>query len=63
MKDAEPDVAGYLNELAEKTGASVATVADGHVIMFTSAMLENLLERSKESGKVIVFIKRPDATN
>jgi hypothetical protein len=43
-------------------GVATYKVSDGEVFVFTTALLEKLLEQSRGRGKVIVFVKaRPQA--
>lgn len=60
MSDDTGAAADFLNELAEKNGVACATVDDGHVLIFKTETLERLLESSRKSGKVVVFVKRQD---
>lgn len=60
MSTKSEDCADFLNELAERNGVACSTVSDGHVLVFTEKALESLLERARENGKVVVFVKRND---
>lgn len=46
----------------KQQGVASYKVDDGEVFVFSTAMLEKMLETSREQGKVIVFVKtRPGA--
>lgn len=60
VDDSKDDIAGFMNELVQRQGVACTTTDDGHVIMFSTATLEGLLEKSKASGKAVIFIKRQD---
>lgn len=46
----------------QQQGLASYKVDDGEVFVFTTAILEKMLETSRKEGKVIVFIKtRPGA--
>lgn len=59
------DCGRFLVELAEKHGVACSTVKDGHVLIFTKAHLQMLMEKIESSGhdKCIVFVKRPSISN
>jgi len=52
----------YLLELADAEGIACSTVADGHVLIFTRRIVENMLAKMNESNaeRTIVFVKRHD---
>lgn len=46
----------------ESQGVASYKATDGEVFVFTTAILEKMLETSRKEGKVIVFVKtRPGA--
>lgn len=49
----------FFMELADKTGVAVAKVTDGHVLIFTRAHIQGLLDACDKSGenKVVVFVQ------
>jgi len=62
MKDEEldgTDVMSIIDAQLMSQGISVIKVSNGHVYTFTTRLLEQLLEKSKNSNeqKVIVFVK------
>jgi hypothetical protein len=46
-------------ELADKTGVAVVKVKDGHVLVFTKAHIQGMLDEMEKSGqeKCLVFVK------
>jgi hypothetical protein len=46
----------------ETQGVASYKVSDGEVFVFTSALLEKLLEKSREQGRVVVFVKTRPTT-
>ena len=54
---------GYDIEMQiENQGVASYKVDDGEVFVFTTKLLEKMLEQSKAEGKIIVFVKtRPGA--
>lgn len=52
------DLPDYIDAQLSIHGVSCITVQDGHVLTFTTATLERLLERSREAGRVVVFVQR-----
>jgi hypothetical protein len=54
----EADIGEMVMEQVKDQGVGVVQVSDGHVLVFTTAILEKLLARSIEGeGKVMVFVK------
>ena len=51
------DVVELLETQVESQGVACLTVSDGHVMMFPLETLERLVERAREKGKAIIFIK------
>jgi hypothetical protein len=59
------DGVDFLMKTAETQGVTVASVSDGHVMVFTRAHLEMFLAQIEKSGqdKLVVFIKQPTFDN
>jgi len=55
MKDS--DLSSYVDALTTVQGATVLTVDDGWVMIFTKERLIELLEKANDSDKVMIFIK------
>ncbi len=52
----------YFATLAETQGVAVSSVKDGHVLMFKTSWLKQLLEGLEKSGqeKCLILIKQPE---
>lgn len=55
--DNDLNPAEYAIELAKHQGVSVASVSDGWIFSFTAETLQALLDKAKETGMAIVFVK------
>ena len=56
---------GLIDDIAvqlEQQGVASYKVGDGEVFMFTTAILEKMLEQSRAQGKVVVFVKTRPST-
>jgi hypothetical protein len=47
-----------LKHSVETTGAGVVTVSEGHILMFSRAKLQDMLD-STDSDTILIFLKRP----
>lgn len=50
-------IAEVIDDQIDAQGAAVFTVKDGHVIVFTAAVLEKLADAARENGKAVVFVR------
>lgn len=52
----------YFATLAQTQGVAVSTVKDGHLMMFKTSWLKQLLESLEKSkqDKCLIFLKQPD---
>ncbi len=54
------DASEFLLATAEINGVACATVADGHVLIFKRAKLEEILRSvGDEEQQIVIFVKRP----
>jgi hypothetical protein len=61
MTDKEnKDALEYLLKLAETNGVACSTVDDGHMLLFTRAWFEAILEKYPDNKDFLIFVKRPD---
>ncbi len=51
------DLSELVEAQIESQGVSCLSATDGHVLTFTLELLERLVARARESGRVIVFVK------
>lgn len=63
--DANKKAIDHFMELANKTGVAVAKVTDGHVLIFTQAHIQGMLDQCIKSGegKIVVFVQDYKARN
>jgi len=54
------DEADFLSELCQRQGVSVATVKDGHVLMFKRSYLQEIIDKNSDQENLVIFIKRSD---
>jgi hypothetical protein len=55
--DLTDDALATIESALEQRGMSTALVKDGYVLVFTSGKLEELLSKSRESGRAVIFIQ------
>ncbi len=53
----DADISDLMEAQLQHQGVGCVRVSDGHVFTFTSATLEAMVEKARESGKVIVFVR------
>jgi len=53
----------FLLKLLETQGAAASTVKDGHIILFTRKMIQEMLDKNPAQEKFIIFIKQPGFEN
>jgi hypothetical protein len=53
----------FLLKLLETQGAAVSTVKDGHIILFTRKMIQEMLDKNPTQEKFIIFLKQPEFKN
>lgn len=63
-KDDDKDKAiEFFLETVETQGVAVSSVTDGHILMFKTSFLQEMLDKYKDQEKISFFIKQPQFKN
>jgi hypothetical protein len=63
MSDENDDAVQFLLKTLETQGAAVSTVKDGHIVLFTRKMLQEMMDKNPDQEKFIIFLKQPGFEN